>query len=296
MAALLTRRRPLGAAALACAVATLWAVAAAHAQTPVANFARVGGSVEVQRGARGEWQPALIGAPLFSGESVRTGADGSALLVFIDDGVLALADATTVRIARYPGGGKGQRTALLDLQQGAVEALVTGYEAEDARFEIETPSAVARVQRTRFVVRFDPATKTTDVVGLDGVVAVQGRTGLIGPGVAVGAGETTQVVSGKFPTEVQPIDAAHRTRVLAGLGGVGTGERDSLDANNPLLEGRLVPAEDRPQVAVAGTGEPYLRPTTPDEPLIWRLSPDVRANTQSLPVYRAVPPNQVPPQ
>jgi len=267
--------------------------APADAQTAVASFARVGGIVEVQRGARGEWQAALIGSPVFGGETVRTGPDGSAMLVFTDDGVVVLGSATTLTVERYPGSSKNQRHALFKLTQGTVEAIVTGYKAEDARFEIETPSAVARVQSTRFVIRYDATSKATDVAGFDGVVAVQGRTGLIGPGVAIGADEVTRVESGKFPTEAAPLDAAQRAQLLAGLGGVGTGEPDGLDANNALLEGRVVPAADRPQVAAAADGS-YLRPAVPGELLIDQLSPDIRANTQPIPVYEAVPPNQAP--
>lgn len=291
MAAVLIPRRGVVAAWLA--IVALAAAAPAHAQTAAATFARVAGNVEVQRGANGEWQAAFIGAPVFAGESVRTDANGSALLVFNDDGVLALGHATQLIVDRYPGTAKNQRHALFKLGQGAIEAMVTGYKAEDARFEIETPSAVARVQSTRFVMRFDPATKVTDVAGLDGVVAVQGRTSLIGPGVAVGPDEMTRVESGKFPTEVRPFDAAQRATLFAGLDAVGTGARDGLDSNNPVLEGRVVAQQDRPQVATASDGS-YLRPSIPDEPLIWRLSPDIRANTQPLPVYRAVPPNEAP--
>jgi len=85
---------------------------------------------------------------------------------------------------------------------------------------------------------------------------------------------------------------------MAGLGLFGTGGRDGLANDNALLDGRAVAESDRPQItaAAAAAGNTYLNPPVPDEPLIWRLSPDVRANTQSLPVYEAVPPNQVPPQ
>jgi hypothetical protein len=84
--------------------------------------------------------------------------------------------------------------------------------------------------------------------------------------------------------------------MLAGLGLFGTGGRDGLDTNNAILEGAVVADSDRPQLSAAAAQGTYLQPPIPDEPLIWRLSPDVRANTQSLPVYEAYPPNVVPPQ
>jgi FecR protein len=269
--------------------------APARGQTAVATFASVTGNVEVQRGARGEWQAALIGNPLFLGESVRTTPDGAATLVFSDDSVVDLGAATLLTVDRYPGTAKNQRNALFKLTQGAIEAIVSGYSEDGARFEVETPSAVARVQGTRFIIRFDPATKATDVAGIEGVVSLLGRTGLIGSGVAVSADESSRVESGKFPTEAKPLDAATRKQLFAGLSTIGTGERDGLDTDNPLLDGRTVLAEDRPQATAAKADGSYIHPAVPDDPLMYRLAPDIRANTQPLPVYEAVPPNEVPP-
>ena len=264
-------------------------------QAPVASVAAVRGSVDLQR-AKGESQPAFTGNPVFPGEQLRTDAGGGATLVFDDDCVVILGPATTLTIDRYPG-SKPPRRALLRLEGGALEGIVSGYGGESARFEIETASAVVRVQGTRFVVRFDPATKATDVAGIEGTVAVSGRTGLLGPGVDVGPGQTSRVELGKFPSPVQEMSDTERAKAMAGLGLFGTGGRDGLDTNNALLDGTYVAESDRPQVTAAATsGGKYLKPPVPDEPLIWRLSPDVRANTQSLPVYEAYPPNVVPPQ
>jgi len=256
----------------------------------VATVASAGGTVEIQRGR--EWLPALIGNPVFDGETVRSGADSTATLVFADDAVLRLAPATTLRVDEYAA---RTRRALLTLDGGAVEAIVSGFGSAGGRFEIATPSAIARVQGTQFVVRHDAASRATEVGGLEGVVAVQGRTGLIGPAVTVGANQMSRVEAGKFPSPIKNMDAAQRGAMLAGLEAFGTGERDGLDVDNALLEGSTVAASDRPQASAAAAGS-YVKPGIPGEPLIDRLSPDVRANTQSLPVYEAVPPNEVPPQ
>lgn len=271
------------------------AATAAQAQSQIASIAAVRGEVEVRRSAKGESQPAFAGTPLLDGAQVRSAAGGGATLVFSDDCVAVLGPATTLTIVRY--GGKAPRRALLRLEGGALEGIVSGYGRDNARFEVETASAVVRVQGTRFVVRSDSGSKATDVAGIEGTVAVQGRTGLIGPGVEVGAGQTTRVEIGKFPSPVREMSEAERTQMIAGLGLFGTGGSDGLATNNPLLEGTQVAESDRPQQVAAGAAaSPYLKPPTPDEPLIWRLSPDVRANTQSLPVYEAYPPNVVPPQ
>lgn len=275
-------------------LAALVAPLPAAALTQVASVAAVRGTVEVQRGGRGDWQPLFAGNPVFLGEPLRSSAASGATLVFEDDCIVVLGEDTSLTIDLYGRRGKAPPRALLKLDGGALEAIVSGYGGEAARFEVETTSAVVRVQSTQFVVRYDPRTKHTDVGGIDGTVAVQGRTGLIGPGVAVGPREITRVELGKFPSPAREASAAERSALMAGLGLPGAGA-GGLAADNALLEGRLVAASERPAVAATGVqDDPYLKPATPDEPLIWRLSPDMRANTQSLPVYEAVPPNQVP--
>ena len=263
--------------------------AAPSGPTQIATVAAVRGTVEVQRGEKGEWQPTFAGNPLFAGERVRSDASGGATLVFTDDCVIVIGPGTTLTADQY--GGKPRR-ALFRLDGGAVEAMVSGYGGEAARWEIETASAVVRVQGTRFVVRQDSANRATDVAGIDGEVAVQGRTGLIGPGVAVGPGQISRVESGKFPSPVRELTAEEKTQMTAGLTLLGSGGRSGLDTDNPLLDGRVVADSDRPQLSSAKS--PYLKPAVPDDPLMYRLSPDIRANTQPLPVYEAVPPNEVP--
>lgn len=275
----------------------------APAQTHVATVASVLGTVELQRSGAGEWQPAMVGTLVAGLDDVRSGPASAGVLVFVDDAVIYLAANTELSIERYGAAqkGSGPRRALIKLARGKVEAIVSGYGDESARFEIETPTAVTRVQSTQFVVSYDPGEKATDVLGIEGVVAVQGRTGLIGPGVAVGPGETTRVQQGAFPSPIKPVEVAQRAAVLEGLRVVGTGAREGLDIDNPIAEGRVVAPEDRPEMAAAGAAPTvvgsYLRPAVPDETLIDRLSPDIRANTQPLPVYRAVPPvnSPVPP-
>jgi hypothetical protein len=80
---------------------------------------------------------------------------------------------------------------------------------------------------------------------------------------------------------------------------IGTGTSEGLDTDNPILDGRLVDTADRPAAAAATSeaaakSDAYLHPGVPGQTLIQSLSPDIRANSQPLPEYRAVPPNEVP--
>lgn len=268
--------------------------APARGQLPVASVASIVGSVEVQRGGKGDWAAAAIGSQLYDADTVRTGSGGFVKLVFVDEVVVDLGSATELTVER--SAAKRPRRSLLRLTQGALEVWIGGASGDGARYEVETPTAVVRPQSTGFIVRYDPAEKATDVVGLDGTVTVQGTTGIIGPGVSIGPNETTRVPLDGFPSPARALDAAQVASYAQGLRRVGTGSRDGLDNDNAIVEGRVVSPNDHPTVAAAAPAAPggYLQPGVPGQTLIDSLSPDIRANTQPLPEYRLVPPNESP--
>lgn len=274
------------------------AVRGAHAQTSVATVMAMVGTVEVQRGPSGTSQAAAIGAQIFTGDVVRSGANGVAKLLFTDDSVLNVGPSTEVTLKGH-GSGKAARLASLRLAQGSIEAVVSARGGESARYEVDTPTAIARVQGTDFIVRYDAAVEATEVAALEGSVAVQGTTGIIGPAVVVATGEQTRVPRDGFPSPAKAMDAAELRGFTQPLVLIGTGTREGLDTDNPVLDGRVVDASDRPAAAAAvseaaAEQDEYLHPGVPGQTLIQSLSPDIRANSQPLPEYRAVPPNQVP--
>ena len=136
-------------------------------------------------------------------DAVRTGAGAFAKLLFADGAVVDLGPSTAAgdRALRRQPGSRSDRCCVST--QGKLEALVSGYGSEEARYEVETPTAVARAQSTDFIVDYDAAQTATDVVGVEGTVAVRGTTGIIGPGVAVGHNEMTHVPRDGFPSPVK---------------------------------------------------------------------------------------------
>lgn len=268
---------------------------AAWAQPEVGTIASVVGAVEVQRGGTGDWQAGLVGTAVFLSDAIRTDDGAIAKLVFVDGSVVDLAEHTNITIERFTADPlAAERRALLRLTAGRARALVgEQYGQPQARYEIETPTAVVRVQSTAFIVAYDSAEEATEVVGIAGVVAVQGALGVIGPAVEVAAQEFSRVQKGAFPTPAKPLEAADFARYQEGLETIGTGGREGLEVGHRLVAADLLRADDRPErIGAAGAGwakgqRSYLHPTTPGETLMDRLSPDVRANTQPLPVYQA---------
>lgn len=269
---------------------SLAAARPAVGQGSVATLASVIGPVEVQRAGRGEWRPAALGATVASADAVRVGTAGFAKLLFGDDNVVDLGPSTEVIVE--PEHAKGAPRTLLRLRHGVVEAFVGGLAGGAASLEVETPTAVARGDEGTFIVRFAPP-GPTEVAGIEGTVAVSGVTGILGPALRLGANESTHVSRDGLPAPPEQLDETQARAMTRGLGMVGTGSADGLAADNSLVDGSMVDARDRlPRAgATEATG---LVPGIPGQTLVQTLSPDIRANNQPLPVYRAVPPNRSP--
>lgn len=273
------------------------AAARVQAQVEAGTIAALVGKIEIQRG--GTWQTGNIGAPVLTGDRLRTGAHDQAKIIFRDDSVIDLAPATEVVLDSQTFDSAAHRyESLLRLAQGKIRAWVSAYYREPrARYEVETPTAVAGVRGTEFIVQYGPSSNSTDVVGLTEQVDVTGKLAVIGGAVQVGPRFFTRVQKGRFPTSPQLLDDAQLREYLEGLEIIGTGRRDGLNVFHPALAGRLLSAQDIPgpvRTGAARTAAEGLVPGAPEDFMAERLSPDVRTNTQPLRDFKLVPPGRVP--
>lgn len=263
----------------------------AAASEEIGSFVAIRGGVEVRRASAGEWKAATIGSAIYPGDEIRSDARGQAKLFFRDACVADLGRESELSIKQYDGRGSAN---ILALGQGRLRVFISGSERPaDARFEVETPTAVVRADGTAFLIDYDAATKTTDVIGLEGTVEVQAAIGLIGPGIRVAAGERTRVQEGKFPEPVQEVGADTVAAITADLEIIGTGRSDGFAATHGLIEGAITRSDEKPATVAAGArtaatddGVSYLALQPPGETLLHRLSPDARANTQPIPEFR----------
>lgn len=271
--------------------------ARASAQADAGVVAAVVGTLQIQRAA-GAWENVSIGFPVVVGDRFRTGASDLGAILLGDSSVVNLAPDTELLLDTLAFGEAARRPqATLRLAKGGVRAWVgDAYRQGRARFEVETPTAIADVRGTEFVVVYNAKTQTTDVVGIADEVEVVGRLGVMGAAVQVGPQISTRVQKGRFPTPAQPVDEARFRQYLAATEIVGTGRRDGLNVLHPAIAGRLLAAADVPSGATApaapSTAKPGMGP--PPEPLAYRLSPDVYTNTQPLRDFELTPPGRVP--
>jgi hypothetical protein len=276
-----------------CALAITCATAVSVEAQETGRVAAILGTVRIARG--GVSQPASIGAPVFAGDRLTTGSTDQAKVVFEDDSVIDLGPGTDVLLVRQVFDRASHRLgSLLRLDNGKLRAWVgEAYRGARSRYEVETPTAIAAVHGTEFIVAYDSAAEVTRVICIAGELEVAGTLGVMGGGVQLPARSGTEVAKGRFPSPPERVGEAPMQQYLAGLELVGTGHRDGLSVAHPALSGRPLTAQDVPGPPPRAAAE-ALTVRGLQESLADRLSPDVRANTQPLLDFKLTPPDQVP--
>ncbi|MFA0783171.1 FecR family protein [Fervidibacter sacchari] len=135
-----------------------------------ATLVSFSGSVSVFQNTTNQWVPAKPEMALRDKDVVRTGANGTAILVFPDGSAIQLESNTEfeVRLLDFVRGGVRDRSFMVRF--GSAVAYVSQFFGAKSQATVCTPTAVAAVRGTGFRVVYDPATKQTIVQVVDGSV------------------------------------------------------------------------------------------------------------------------------
>jgi hypothetical protein len=200
----------------------------------VGTVAAVEGSAEIKRS--GTATAAVVGAGVRTGDELRT-VDGKMRVVFQDDSVIDLGERSALVVDEQvfnPSGG--QASTLMNLVIGKARAAVSHYYGTaGTSFEVRTPTAVAGVRGTEFLISYDAERDVSEVVGIHGFVQVRNLTADVDEFIYVGAEETTHVQRDMAPTSPQRIEERMFRDEVQGLEllsfvGAGTLAASSLSA------------------------------------------------------------------
>jgi hypothetical protein len=182
------------------ALATLALLIPAAAGAQEANVALVHRLLLDQQAVvqRPNQQPeiAQMGARLNNGDQVLTNANTRAAIRFTDDGSLIRLNPNSVLNVRTEG-NREALTKTLELEFGELWARVT---EQRGTFQVQTPSGVAAVKGTEFIVRVDAQGNTT-VLTLEGAVDFFNGAGT----VEVSAGNQAQAAGQNALAQVSDI-------------------------------------------------------------------------------------------
>lgn len=160
-------------------------------------------------------RPASLRQQVFPNDTITTGPDASAKVLFDDNTILNVMENSQVEITQYVYDPEtAKRNTIFSLGQGQIKVLVPDYyAATGSRFEIHTPTTVAAAlgtesaaRGTEYVVFTSPVngvTATTVAVTSGSVTVTAGDQSAI-----VAAGSFTTVDGGAAPASPAPTSAA----------------------------------------------------------------------------------------
>jgi hypothetical protein len=126
----------------------------AHSQE-IARVKSVSGEASVQRGA--EQLRAKPGDPLYESDVVKTGADGSLGLAFVDNTVFTAGPNSELALKHFRFDKQSSTGEMLaDIKHGTL-SVVSGamVKGSPGAMKIKTPTAVLNVRGTTFLVKID---------------------------------------------------------------------------------------------------------------------------------------------
>lgn len=180
------RLRLLAIAGMSVALALLpLAVAEAQSQGPRScGLATVQGQASIERG--GQLLNATAGAVLTTNDRLVSGAD-SRLEIRCNDGVRVNVGADTkLEMSTLVAGGQASQNVVLRLLNGIVRVALPTVRSW-RRFEVQTPTAVASVRATDWIVQAE-SNGATAVFTVEGQVLVSDRAGSQGAFLNAGEG------------------------------------------------------------------------------------------------------------
>jgi len=163
---------------------------------PECTLSILNGTVEVQEPGSDNWEQAVNGMFLITGTYARTAVESHAMLTFFEGSTITLDSDTTIEIRQLDFNEKQSTTIILKQWLGRTWSRVVKMVESGSYYEVETPSAIAVVRGTQFLIEVDDAgaTRLNTTEGLVSVIA-QGEE------VYVSAGQQTTVEPGYSPSE-----------------------------------------------------------------------------------------------
>lgn len=211
---------------------------------PVGTFTKVEGKVDIFRPSEDAAAPVQAGDPVSLGDAIRTKRNGRAEIQFKDETVIQLAPETRITIDEYSYRGENTREkGLIGLFRGKMRAIVAKLKAvvvpvarTDASFNVKTPTAIAGVKGTDFIIYYER--------GVTGVIFIDGEGFVYNPGqpgkvVTVKGGQASFVLGAEDPPlDAQPVSDSFvdpHLKDMPGQSPVTITEPEGGGADQPML-------------------------------------------------------------
>jgi hypothetical protein len=116
-----------------------------------ARVSSVSGHVTYASSGSASFSPLAAGAEIPIGSRVRTGSDGTAVIIVVNGAAMQVAENSDVTIEALSSDA-AKRKALVSLKTGTVSALIDPKRSKQTDFKIQTPQGVAAARGTFYGV------------------------------------------------------------------------------------------------------------------------------------------------
>lgn len=169
------------------------------AQSAVASIVKTQGKVETAAAGTEQWKYAKPGTALADGMKIRTGRGAEALVQWKQGHVLKVFAMSTVTIERAGFSGKKEETKL-DVENGKIFVKAKKLTTADSKFEVKTPTAIAGVRGTEFMVEVSQTSSAATIT------LIQGQLNIVGEQIQTILEENTAItVAPEMTTAPEPV-------------------------------------------------------------------------------------------
>jgi len=152
------------------------------------------------------WKPATLQTMVGAGGWLQTARGAKAVLSFGKEAVITIGEDATLEVKEVEVEPDGAIRVRTNLTRGKIWSLVEKLKSEKSRYEVETPTAIAGVRGTTFMVNVDSDGRSSRIAVVEGEVGVRSM-GEKPAYVILKENMATVVVYNKPPTPPELLEA-----------------------------------------------------------------------------------------
>jgi len=192
----------------------------ALAGSPCGTVTFLEGTAMVQHAQTSQWQVLKIKDRVYLGDNIKTGSDSRLTLCLVDESTITLGPQSEFQLDNFSfSPSKNQRKASVKVLMGKARFSIRRVLASPSRFEVTTPTAVAGVKGTKFVVWVITPELTRFLV-TEGVISIRNALPSIPLEVFLSAGFASDVRSGQGPVAPYRLSPEEIKKFLEGTTGM----------------------------------------------------------------------------
>jgi hypothetical protein len=207
-------------------------VSALFSQEIVGKIIALEGRVEARLEERKSWRVLNLKDDVYEKDTIKTGEDSKVKIFFVDETTVSIGPETTIKITKLMcSPAKNYREGKFNVAMGKVRFNVGKIFSKESTFEVHTPTAVAGVKGTSFIV-WVTSEQLTQLLGISGNVTVKNILPFIEGESLLTKGFVIFVPDDAPPGDPIPVTFDELLDFLKNLGPIGGG-----DDRGPIITG-----------------------------------------------------------